>query len=57
MRICACNHYERIFFSKERNIDPYEVFVLDCSKVGVKGWECFIIEIPEEVSKHEQPPA
>ena len=57
MKICMCEHHERIFYSKESNIDAYEVFVLDCSKVGVKGWECFIIEIPEEVSKHEQPPA
>jgi hypothetical protein len=38
-----CEHHERIF-SKESNIDAYEVFVMDCSKVGVKGWECLVIE-------------
>jgi hypothetical protein len=43
-RICMCNHHERIFYSKESDIDAYEVFVIDCDKVGKRGWECLVIE-------------
>jgi hypothetical protein len=44
VRICMCEHHERVFYSKEPNIDPYEVYVMDCSKVGEKGWECLVVE-------------
>jgi hypothetical protein len=43
VRICMCEHHERVFYSKEY-VDPYEVYVMDCSKVGEKGWECLVIE-------------